>query len=313
MRKKQRRLLVYAAVVTAALVVTACSADELTDRLGKVVGTEQSGGSQAPGATASPEKLEDALAKTFGSLDQYERMGEGYVVLSSRQNETRGMGYLLPSGGTWRLAGALQTVADKAGDAKLSLEGDMVVVKTTRDRAPQFTAFRAGEDGLEPVDYYAAIAPAPGVTKGPFLLVNKELNVLWHYEDGKLVKAYRVGTGRQTEGPEPTWQDFKTNFFTPEGTFKVTGFVVNPPYNALKPGDQSFAGGAPGNPLGTRWMGFSVLEGDGAGIWGIHGTSEPEKIGTWVSDGCIRLRTEQVEELYEQVAGRNPTLKVVSR
>ena len=49
----------------------------------------------------------------------------------------------------------------------------------------------------------------------------------------------------------------------------------------------------PENVLGTRWMGFDK-EG-----YGIHGTVAPDKIGQQVTAGCIRMRNEEVEELYK--------------
>lgn len=255
-----------------------------------------------------------SLQQLLSQYDAVVPVDGGYVVMSAQQNGARQISYLaVKDNKSLTAVGAPQAVEDADGEASLQIVDRMVVVQTAKNKAPQFAAFELGAQGLEPVDYYAAIAPEPAVKEGPFLLVNKYLNVLWHYEDGKLVKAYRVGTGRQTEGPAPTWDDYRTNFFTPEGTFQVTSFLMNPSYGGLKPGDQSYPGGHPENPLGTRWMGFSVLEGDGAGIWGLHGTSEPESIGTWVSDGCIRLKTEQAEELYAQIVGRNPILQIVGR
>jgi lipoprotein-anchoring transpeptidase ErfK/SrfK len=56
--------------------------------------------------------------------------------------------------------------------------------------------------------------------------------------------------------------------------------------------------GDPQNPLGTRWIGWIPADGAGGRGLGFHGTREPETIGAAVSDGCIRLRNEEVEELF---------------
>ena len=32
--------------------------------------------------------------------------------------------------------------------------------------------------------------------------------------------------------------------------------------------------------------------------YGIHGTAEPEKLGQQVTAGCVRMKNEEVEELY---------------
>jgi lipoprotein-anchoring transpeptidase ErfK/SrfK len=39
-------------------------------------------------------------------------------------------------------------------------------------------------------------------------------------------------------------------------------------------------------------MGFDITG------YGIHGTTEPDKIGQQVTAGCVRMRNEEVEELY---------------
>lgn len=52
-----------------------------------------------------------------------------------------------------------------------------------------------------------------------------------------------------------------------------------------------------GKGFGGRWMGINVPWGQ----YGIHGTSKPWSIGSSASHGCIRLRNEDAEELYEVV------------
>ena len=46
------------------------------------------------------------------------------------------------------------------------------------------------------------------------------------------------------------------------------------------------------NPLGARAMYL------GGSIYRIHGSNEPETIGTAVSSGCIRMTNEDVSDLY---------------
>ena len=53
--------------------------------------------------------------------------------------------------------------------------------------------------------------------------------------------------------------------------------------------------GGPDNPLGARALYL------GNTLYRIHGTSQPWTIGTAVSSGCIRLRNEDVEDLYKRV------------
>jgi len=53
--------------------------------------------------------------------------------------------------------------------------------------------------------------------------------------------------------------------------------------------------GGPDNPLGARAMYL------GSSLYRIHGSNEPWTIGTNVSSGCIRMRNEDVVDLYRRV------------
>jgi lipoprotein-anchoring transpeptidase ErfK/SrfK len=105
---------------------------------------------------------------------------------------------------------------------------------------------------------------------------NKHLNTLMLKSGEDVLKVYNVSTG--------------ANNSTPVGIFKITTKLENPVWfkaGAVIPPE------SPENVLGTRWMGFDK-EG-----YGIHGTVAPDKIGQQVTAGCIRMRNEEVEELYK--------------
>jgi len=53
--------------------------------------------------------------------------------------------------------------------------------------------------------------------------------------------------------------------------------------------------GGPENPLGARALYL------GSTLYRIHGTNQPWTIGRAVSSGCIRMRNEDVIDLYERV------------
>jgi lipoprotein-anchoring transpeptidase ErfK/SrfK len=97
-------------------------------------------------------------------------------------------------------------------------------------------------------------------------------------ENGRVVKVFPVAVGAPGTP-------------SPSGEFRVANRIEKPTYYApgkvIKPG--------PANPLGTRWIGLSLK-----GL-GIHGTNEPISIGRRSSHGCIRMRNEDVEELFELV------------
>lgn len=121
--------------------------------------------------------------------------------------------------------------------------------------------------------------PLPG---DPFLIVNKKTNELAFINDGKVDKVYSVATG-------------KTENLTPIGEFTVIVKAKNPYYRS-----KNIPGGAPENPLGTRWIGFDAFGTDGR-IYGIHGTNDPSSIGRKVTSGCVRLNNVEVEELFSKV------------
>src|SRR5437764_11432997 len=56
-----------------------------------------------------------------------------------------------------------------------------------------------------------------------------------------------------------------------------------------------FMAGGPGNPLGARAM---YLRGT---VYRIHGTNQPQTIGTAISSGCFRLVNNDVMDLYDRV------------
>lgn len=115
--------------------------------------------------------------------------------------------------------------------------------------------------------------------------INKSTNKLYLYQNGQVHKTYPVATGR-------------TKDLTPEGTFTMVVKITNP-------GWKNIPGGVPENPLGKRWMGFSV-NGDSGRTYGIHGTNKPESIGTYASSGCIRMAEANLLELYSLIPEGTP-------
>jgi lipoprotein-anchoring transpeptidase ErfK/SrfK len=104
--------------------------------------------------------------------------------------------------------------------------------------------------------------------------------------DGKAMR-YGIGVGR--EGFE--WS----------GVEKITrkaewpDWTPPPEMVARQPYLPRWIGGGPGNPLGARAMYLGHTD------YRIHGTNDPSSIGKHMSSGCIRLRNEDVEDLYSRV------------
>ena len=104
--------------------------------------------------------------------------------------------------------------------------------------------------------------------------------------DGKALR-YGIGVGR----PGFTWSGVK------QISAKREWPDWTPPPEMLKrrPDLPRHMVGGPDNPLGARAMYL------GSSIYRIHGSNEPWTIGQAVSSGCIRLRNEDVIDLYEKV------------
>ncbi|MCQ9206591.1 MAG: L,D-transpeptidase family protein [Omnitrophica bacterium] len=115
------------------------------------------------------------------------------------------------------------------------------------------------------------------VTTAKFAIhVDKATNQLVLKKDtGEIIKTYAVSTGK--------------DFITPTGTFKIEEKLVSPVWYKVgaivEPDSAEYA-------LGLRWMGLSV-EG-----YGIHGTNDESSIGKYITKGCVRMRNEDVIELY---------------
>jgi lipoprotein-anchoring transpeptidase ErfK/SrfK len=104
--------------------------------------------------------------------------------------------------------------------------------------------------------------------------------------DGKALR-YGVGVGR----PGFTWSGVKTVSAKKEWP----AWTPPPEMLARRPDLPRHMEGGPQNPLGARAMYL------GSSLYRIHGSNEPWTIGTNVSSGCIRMRNEDVIDLYGRV------------
>jgi lipoprotein-anchoring transpeptidase ErfK/SrfK len=68
----------------------------------------------------------------------------------------------------------------------------------------------------------------------------------------------------------------------------------------------NFVPGGPQNPMGARAM-YLFANGRDT-LFRIHGTNQPEYIGSAISSGCIRLTNEDVIDLYSRVKMGSPVV-----
>jgi lipoprotein-anchoring transpeptidase ErfK/SrfK len=119
------------------------------------------------------------------------------------------------------------------------------------------------------------------------IVIDTPSKFLYLIEPGNKAMRYGIGVGR----PGFTWS----------GVHKVSAKKEwpdwVPPKEMLErqPGLPHFMVGGPNNPLGARAMYL------GNTLYRIHGSNEPWTIGHNVSSGCIRLRNEDVIDLYSRV------------
>ncbi len=107
------------------------------------------------------------------------------------------------------------------------------------------------------------------------VVVDEKNLMLINKLDETIVKSYSIATGKPSSP-------------TPLGTFKITEKAKW------------------GEGFGTRWIGLDVPWGN----YGIHGTNKPGSIGGNLSAGCIRMRNEDIEELYSIIS--NDTIVKIS-
>ena len=130
------------------------------------------------------------------------------------------------------------------------------------------------------VEYHGKEGPGTIVIDTP----NKFLYLV--QGDGTALR-YGVGVGR----PGFTWAGVKTISAKKEWP----AWTPPPEMLARRPDLPRHMEGGPDNPLGARAMYL------GTSLYRIHGSNEPWTIGTNVSSGCIRMRNEDVIDLYGRV------------
>jgi lipoprotein-anchoring transpeptidase ErfK/SrfK len=135
--------------------------------------------------------------------------------------------------------------------------------------------------------FYKQIVAYSGNEKPGTVIVDTPSRYLYLVqEDGRAIR-YGIGVGR----PGFTWAGVKSV------TRKAEWPDWVPPKEMLarRPDLPHFMAGGPDNPLGARAMYL------GSSLYRIHGSNEPWTIGQAVSSGCIRMRNEDVTDLYERV------------
>jgi hypothetical protein len=126
-----------------------------------------------------------------------------------------------------------------------------------------------------------------GVEKPGTVVIDTSARTLTLIEpDGRAIR-YAVGVGREGYG----WKGVETV------SSKREWPDWRPPADMLarRPDLPVHMAGGPDNPLGARALYL------GGTLYRIHGSNEPETVGSRVSSGCIRMTNDDVIDLYDRV------------
>ena len=144
----------------------------------------------------------------------------------------------------------------------------------------------AGQPAANPEEKpEAAVNAAAPEVPSEKIYINLASRSLALYVDGVKVALYPIGPG-------------KVSTPTPVGYYKVQDKTENPEWIDPEDLTRKVPSGE-GNPLGYRWLQFY-------GTYGIHGTNKPESVGNYVSNGCVRMKEADVEDLFNHVKVGTP-------
>lgn len=151
---------------------------------------------------------------------------------------------------------------------------------------------RSGRDGAQAGSYLSSYRGKKTVKytgrqrPGTIIISTRKRTLLLVQSGGKAIQ-YGVGVGRQG--------------FQWSGTSRISrkaqwpGWTPPASMRRRQPYLPKYMPGGINNPLGARALYL------GSSLYRIHGTNQPQTIGSAVSSGCIRLVNREVVDLYNRV------------
>ena len=147
-------------------------------------------------------------------------------------------------------------------------------------------AFANAAEPIHPRDDMTAIAEAEAVR----IVLSLSDRRVYLYKGKTVADSYPVAVGAAATP-------------TPQGEFEVSKLVIEPVWQSPWTGEMHAPG--PDSALGLRWIGFFA---DESGAFGFHGTPTLDSIGKAVSNGCVRMRNEDIVALFSQVSIGTPVV-----
>jgi lipoprotein-anchoring transpeptidase ErfK/SrfK len=178
------------------------------------------------------------------------------------------------------LGGCMRSTAEPASEANLN----------TRDKQLLANAPYAKVDIPEPyrrhiVSYHRKEAPGS-------IVIDSDARYLYYVmPEGKAIR-YGVTVGEEAlswSGVAKVGRMEQWPTWTPTASIK----------QRLGAGIPDFVGPGPHNPMGARAL-YMYANGKDT-LYRIHGTNQPEFIGSAISSGCIRMTNEDVIDLFNRV------------
>ena len=238
--------------------------------------------------TSQPDKVIEARDKLNAMLQ---------LPLTQQQEEFV-KEHLSKLAGKW-LFGPVVCPGDTLCDTYTVKAGDLLSVISDRSKVPHEILMQI--NGIRNPESLQA-GRTIKVIKGPFnAKVSRSTFTMDVYLQNTFVRTFPVGLGR-------------ANMETPTGLWRVklNGKLISPTWTDPDTG-RTYKSTDPDYPLGSRWIALEGIEGQAMGRTGfaIHGTKDPEQIGTAGSRGCIRLHNGDASLVYNLLVPGYSQVRVV--
>ncbi|KIZ33779.1 MULTISPECIES: L,D-transpeptidase [Rhodopseudomonas] len=176
------------------------------------------------------------------------------------------------------LSGCMQTTYQETSQTVFKPRDKELLAKVSYTKTPVAEPFRRAI-----VDYHRKEAPGS-------ILVDSDNHYLYLVQDGGKAIRYGITVGEEAMA----WS----------GIAKVGAMTEWPPWHPTQSeisrlGVPKYVPPGPDNPMGSRAL--YLYSGGKDTLFRIHGTNQPEYIGSSISSGCIRLTNEDVIDLYNRV------------
>jgi LysM repeat protein len=217
------------------------------------------------------------------------RLNKALEMPLSRQQRERVKSEMAKLAETW-LFGPAVLPGDRLCDTYTVRSGDVLDIIGRRLKVPYGVLMKINNI---PRPQALQAGRALKVVKGPFhAKVNRSTFTMDLYLQEMYVRSFKVGLG-------------KAGYDTPTGLWRVQagGKLISPDWTDPDNPGRVYKATDPDYPLGSRWIALEGVSGAALGRTGfaIHGTKEPEQIGTTGSRGCIRMFNGDVILVYDML------------